>query len=156
MQYNSRKSPAQAAAPDFVVCGSGRERSGLALVLQLYNTLSRSKEAFVPLDPPKAGMYTCGPTVYNYLHIGNMRTYIFEDVLRRVLQYNGYQVRHVLNITDVGHLTSDADEGEDKMTVGAQRSGKSPAEIARFFTDVYFQDFEALNCQLPTIVCPAT
>lgn len=126
------------------------------MTVYLYNTLTRSKDPFDPLAPPAVGLYTCGPTVYDYQHIGNMRTYIFEDVLKRVLTYNGYQVTHVLNITDVGHLTSDADEGEDKMAVGAQRSGKSPAEIARFFTDAYFQDYEALNCQLPTVVCPAT
>src|SRR5436190_23278377 len=109
------------------------------MTVYLYNTLTRSKDPFDPLAPPAVGLYTCGPTVYDYQHIGNMRTYIFEDVLKRVLTYNGYQVTHVLNITDVGHLTSDADEGEDKMAVGALRSGKSPAEIARFFTDVYFQ-----------------
>ncbi len=126
------------------------------MVVYLYNTLTRSKEAFIPPDAPQVGMYTCGPTVYDYQHIGNMRTYLFEDVLKRVLTYNGYAVTHVLNITDVGHLTSDADEGEDKMAVGALRTGKTPAEIARFFTEVYFSDFAALNCLLPSVVCPAT
>src|SRR5438552_1271892 len=122
----------------------------------LYNTLTRNKDRFVPLHPPHVGLYTCGPTVYTYQHIGNMRTYIFEDVLVRVLQYNGYDVKRVLNITDVGHLTSDADEGEDKMAVGARKTGKTPAEIARFFTDVYFEDFKNLNCLPPTVVAPAT
>ncbi len=126
------------------------------MAVQLYNTMSRTKEPFAPLDPPHVGIYTCGPTVYNYQHIGNMRTYIFEDVLVRVLTYNGYDVKRVLNITDVGHLTSDADEGEDKMEVGARRTGKTPAEIARFYTDVFFDDFKALNCLQPTIVAPAT
>jgi cysteinyl-tRNA synthetase len=126
------------------------------MAVQLYNTMSRTKEPFAPLDPPHVGIYTCGPTVYNYQHIGNMRTYIFEDVLVRVLAYNGYDVKRVLNITDVGHLTSDADEGEDKMEVGARRTGKTPAEIARFYTDVFFEDFKALNCLQPTVVAPAT
>src|SRR5215212_5466217 len=126
------------------------------MAVQLYNTLTRVKEPFVPLDPPRVGIYTCGPTVYDYQHIGNMRTYLFEDVLVRVLLYNGYEVTRVLNITDVGHLTSDADAGEDKMEVGARRSGKSPAEIARYYTEVYFDDFQRLNCLPPTIVAPAT
>ena len=89
--------------------------------LMLYNTLSRSKEKFIPLEPGKAGMYVCGPTVYDYAHIGNLRSYIFADLLRRVLEYNGYEVTHVMNITDVGHLVSDADEGEDKMAESARR-----------------------------------
>ena len=126
------------------------------MVVSLYNTLTRSKEPFAPPDAPNVGLYTCGPTVYDYPTIGNMRTYLFEDVVKRVLTYNGFQVTHVLNITDVGHLTSDADEGEDKMAVGALRTGQTPAEIARFFTTVFFSDFAALNCLPPTIVCPAT
>src|SRR5579859_787157 len=126
------------------------------MVVYLYNTLTRLKEPFAPADPSHVGMYTCGPTVYNYQHIGNMRTYLFEDVLKRVLIYNGYQVTHVLNITDVGHLTSDADEGEDKMAVGAQRTGKSPAEIAHYYTEVFLRDFDRLNCLRPTVLSPAT
>ncbi|MGI8588516.1 MAG: cysteine--tRNA ligase [Chloroflexia bacterium] len=124
--------------------------------VQLYNTMSRSKETFAPPDAPHVGLYTCGPTVYDFQHIGNMRTYLFEDILKRVLLYNGYDVTHVMNITDVGHLTSDADEGEDKMEVGAGRTGKSPAEIARYYTEVFFGDFDSLNCLRPTIICPAT
>ncbi len=126
------------------------------MVVQLYNTLTRTKAPFVAIDPPRVGIYTCGPTVYDYQHIGNMRTYIFEDVLVRVLQYNNFDVTRVINITDVGHLTSDADMGEDKMAVGARRAGKTPAEIARFFTDAFFQHYRALNCLPPTIVSPAT
>jgi cysteinyl-tRNA synthetase len=101
-------------------------------------------------------MYTCGPTVYNYAHIGNLRTYIFEDVLRRVLEYDGYSVKHVMNITDVGHLTSDADEGEDKMIKAMRREGKTPWDIARFYTDAFFADTDSLNIVRPTVVSPAT
>jgi cysteinyl-tRNA synthetase len=88
-------------------------------MLELFNTMNRKKEAFTPLTPTAVSLYTCGPTVYNYAHIGNLRTYIFEDILKRVLKYNGYQVNHVMNITDVGHLTDDADSGEDKMVQGS-------------------------------------
>jgi cysteinyl-tRNA synthetase len=126
------------------------------MALYLYNTMTRSKEAFAPPDAPRVGMYTCGPTVYNYQHIGNMRMYMFEDVLKRTLLFNGYDVTHVLNITDVGHLTSDADEGEDKMELGAQRTGQSPAEIARFYTDSFLNDWDRLNCLRPTVIAPAT
>jgi cysteinyl-tRNA synthetase len=122
----------------------------------LYNTLTREKEPFVPLVPGKVGLYTCGPTVYNFIHIGNMRAYLFEDVLRRVLEYDGYEVKHVMNITDVGHLTSDADEGEDKMIKAMRREGKTPLDIARFYTDRFFEDARRLNIEMPTIVCPAT
>jgi cysteinyl-tRNA synthetase len=124
--------------------------------LKLYNTLTRKKEAFVPILPGEVGLYTCGPTVYNHAHIGNLRTYIFEDILKRVLIYNGYQVKHVMNITDVGHLTGDRDMGEDKMEKGAQREGKSAWEIAAFFTKAFQEDLGRLNILAPTIWCKAT
>ena len=124
--------------------------------LYLYNTLSRKKEPFSPLKPPTVGMYTCGPTVYNYAHIGNLRTYIFEDVLKRVLLYNGFQVKHVMNITDVGHLTGDRDMGEDKLEKGARREGKSAWEIAEFYTRAFKKDLAALNILPPDIWCKAT
>ncbi len=124
--------------------------------ISIYNTLTREKEEFVPLEEGKVGLYTCGPTVYNFAHIGNMRTYIFEDVLVRTLRYDGYDVKHVMNITDVGHLTSDADEGEDKMIKAMRREGKSPLDIAHFYTDAFFRDSDRLNIQRPTIVTPAT
>ncbi|MBF6612448.1 MAG: cysteine--tRNA ligase [Chloroflexi bacterium] len=124
--------------------------------LLIYNTLTRKKDLFVPLKPGEVGMYTCGPTVYNYAHIGNLRTYVFEDVLRRVLLYDGFDVKHVMNITDVGHLSSDADEGEDKMIKAMRREGKTPWDIARFYTDAFFHDTERLNILRPTIVSPAT
>lgn len=124
--------------------------------LKLYNTLSRSKQDFKPLVPGKAGMYTCGPTVYDYAHIGNMRAYVFADQLRRVLEYNGYDVTHVMNITDVGHLESDADEGEDKMAEGARREKKTPWELAEYYTQYFMRDLDALNIKKPSIVCKAT
>jgi cysteinyl-tRNA synthetase len=124
--------------------------------LRLYNTLTRSKEAFTPIVPGEVGLYTCGPTVYNHAHIGNLRTYIFEDVLKRTLVYNGYRVRHIMNITDVGHLTGDRDMGEDKMERGAQREGKSAWEIADFFTQAFQADLDRLNVLDPTIWCKAT
>ncbi len=124
--------------------------------LRLYNTLTRAKERFEPIDPPHVGLYTCGPTVYNYAHIGNLRTYLFEDVLKRVLQYNGYQVRHVMNITDVGHLTGDRDMGEDKLEQGARREGKSAWEIAEFYTEAFKGDLKHLNIQPPATWCKAT
>jgi cysteinyl-tRNA synthetase len=108
--------------------------------LSLYNTLSRRKEEFVPLDPPKVRLYCCGPTVYNYAHIGNLRTYLFEDFLRRTLKFNGYAVEHVMNITDVGHMTSDGDAGDDKMELAAREQQKSPWEIARFYEEAFFLD----------------
>ncbi|MDQ6693135.1 MAG: cysteine--tRNA ligase [Chloroflexota bacterium] len=124
--------------------------------LAIYNTLTREKEEFVPIKPGEVGMYTCGPTVYNYQHIGNMRTYIFEDVLRRVLLYDGYNVEHVMNITDVGHLTSDADEGEDKMIKAMRREGKTPWDIAKFYTDFFLKDLDRLNVMRASVICPAT
>ena len=124
--------------------------------LFLFNTLTREKEPFLPINPGEAGLYTCGPTVYNHAHIGNLRTYIFEDVLKRVLLYNGYKVRHVMNITDVGHLTGDRDMGEDKMEKGATQAGKSAWDIAAFYTEAFKSDLKRLNILDPTIWCRAT
>ena len=124
--------------------------------LYLYNTLSRSKEEFKPIKPGEVGLYTCGPTVYNYAHIGNLRTYIFEDILKRVLIYNSFRVKHVMNITDVGHLTGDRDMGEDKMEKGAQREGKSAWDIAEYYTQAFRQDIHRLNILEPDIWVKAT
>ncbi len=124
--------------------------------LRLFDTWERKTREFRPLSPGKAGLYACGPTVYNYAHIGNLRTYVFEDILRRVLQFNGFEVRHVVNITDVGHLTSDADTGEDKMEVGARRTGKTAWEIADYYTAAFQQDLKDLNILSPHIWCRAT
>jgi cysteinyl-tRNA synthetase len=117
--------------------------------IYLYNTLTRSKEEFKPLKRGKVSLYTCGPTVYNYAHIGNLRTYVFEDILRRVLEHNGYKVKQVMNITDVGHLTSDADTGEDKLEKGAAREGRSVWEVAEFYTRAFKNDLIDLNIQEP-------
>jgi len=124
--------------------------------LMLYNTLSRSKEKFQSLAPGKAGMYVCGPTVYSYAHIGNYRSYVFADLLRRVLEYNGYNVTHVMNITDVGHLVSDADEGEDKMVESARKAKKTPWELAELYTKDFMNSIQQLNIKTPGIVCKAT
>jgi len=124
--------------------------------LFLFNSLNRQKEEFIPLHKGQVGLYTCGPTVYNFAHIGNLRTYIFEDILKRVLQYNGYRVRHVMNITDVGHLTGDRDMGEDKMEKGAQREGRSAWEIAEFYTRAFKDDIAGLNIIEPDIWVKAT
>lgn len=125
-------------------------------MLKLHNTLTHQKETFVPLHGKDVDLYTCGPTVYHYAHIGNLRTYVFEDILRRTLKYHGYDVRHVMNITDVGHLTDDADQGEDKMEKGAKREGKSAWDIASFFTNAFQSDLRDLNILEPTIWCKAT
>ncbi|HAT72692.1 MAG TPA: cysteine--tRNA ligase [Elusimicrobia bacterium] len=125
-------------------------------IFHFYNTLTRQKEIFKPLVKDQAGIYTCGPTVYHYAHIGNMRTYIAEDTLVRALKYFGYKVTRVMNITDVGHLTSDSDTGEDKMELGARREGKSAWDIAKFYTEAFFKDYKALNCVMPDVTCPAT
>ncbi len=122
----------------------------------LYNTMTRNKEEFIPANKNKIGMYTCGPTVYNYAHIGNLRTYIFEDALKKSLEYVGYKVKHVMNVTDVGHLQSDGDEGEDKMALGASREHKTVWEIAKFYEDAFFEDCKKLNVKKPTVVCRAT
>ncbi len=124
--------------------------------LHLFNTLTRTKELFTPLDPPNVGLYTCGPTVYNYAHIGNLRTYIFQDILKRVMTYNGLKVKHVMNITDVGHLTGDRDMGEDKLEKGAEREGKTAWEIAEYYTEAFKKDLKLLNIVEPTIWCKAT
>ena len=122
----------------------------------LYNTLGNKKMEFVPHTEGKVGMYTCGPTVYHYAHIGNLRTYIMEDVLEKYLRYIGYDVKRVMNITDVGHLSSDADTGEDKMLAGAKREHKTVLEIAKFYTDAFFDDCNKLNIKRPDVVEPAT
>jgi len=125
-------------------------------MLRFFNTLSRTIEEFVPLEPGKAGMYCCGPTVYNYAHIGNLRTYIFEDVLRRTLHFNGFVPFHVMNITDVGHLESDADEGEDKMEKGARREGLDVWQLARKYEAAWLRDMALLNIERPEVICRAT
>ena len=124
--------------------------------MYLYNTLSHQKEEFVPNHPDVVKMYTCGPTVYHYAHIGNLRTYIMEDVLEKYLRYQGYPVKRVMNITDVGHLASDGDTGEDKMLKGAKRENKSVLDIAQFYTDAFFADCKKLNIKRPDVVEPAT
>lgn len=125
-------------------------------MLKLYNTLTRKKEEFVPLKKGTVKMYSCGPTVYNYAHIGNMRAYIFMDTLRKVLKYNGYKVKHVMNITDVGHLVSDADDGEDKMAKTARIENRSVYEIAKEYTDAFMKDIKALNIDTPEHIAKAT
>ena len=124
--------------------------------MYIYNSASRKKEEFKPNDPSMVKMYTCGPTVYHYAHIGNLRSYIMEDVLEKYLRYQKYNVKRVMNITDVGHLTSDADEGEDKMLKGAKREQKTVMEIAQFYTDAFFDDCKKLNIKRPDVVEPAT
>ena len=124
--------------------------------MYLYNSLSHKKELFVPRDPQLVRMYTCGPTVYHYAHIGNLRTYIMEDVLEKSLRYLGYPVKRVMNITDVGHLSSDADTGEDKMLKGAAREHKTVMQVAEFYTNAFFADCDKLNIKRPDAVEPAT
>lgn len=124
--------------------------------MEFFNTLTRKKEVFSPINKDLIGMYTCGPTVYNYAHIGNLRTFIFEDILKRVLLYNGYKVKHIMNITDVGHLTSDSDEGEDKIEKEARKENKAPWAIAQFYTEAFFKDCKKLNFIPPNIICKAT
>lgn len=124
--------------------------------MQLYNTLSRNIEEFNPQDPDEVKLYTCGPTVYDYTHIGHLRKYINDDVLRRALESNGYSVRHVMNVTDVGHLASDSDEGEDKLEKGARKFGKSVLEVARFFEEDFWKSIDAVNIKRPDIVARAT
>jgi cysteinyl-tRNA synthetase len=129
----------------------------MAAPLTLYDNYSRSMRVFAPLQPgAPVGLYTCGPTVYDYQHIGNFRTFLFEDALKRALEWNGYAVRHVMNITDVGHLTSDADTGEDKMEKGARRTGKSAWDIAKLYTDAFLEDMERLNIEPPAVLSRAT
>lgn len=124
--------------------------------LQLFNTETRKNETFTPLEEGVVGLYTCGPTVYHYAHIGNLRTYVFEDLLKRVLERRDLKVRHVMNITDVGHLTDDGDDGDDKMEVGAAREGKTVWDIAEHYTKAFEEDLERLNIMEPTVWCKAT
>lgn len=124
--------------------------------IKLYNTLTREKEAFKPIKKGEVGLYTCGPTVYDYAHIGNLRTYIFEDILKRVLIYNGYKVKHVMNVTDVGHLTGDRDMGEDKLEKGAKREGKTAWDIAKFYELAFINDLKNLNILAPNKYTRAT
>ncbi|MEG0266055.1 MAG: cysteine--tRNA ligase [Bacilli bacterium] len=124
--------------------------------MKLYNTLTKEVEEFIPHNKNEVTMYTCGPTVYHYAHIGNLRTYIMEDILEKTLNYLGYNVKRCMNITDVGHLTSDSDTGEDKMLKGAKREHKTVMEIAKMYTDAYFSDCQKLNLAKPKIVSPAT
>ncbi len=124
--------------------------------IKFYNTLTRKKEDFKPIDEKEIKMYSCGPTVYYFAHIGNLRAYLFMDTLRRVLKYNGYKLKHVMNITDVGHLVSDADEGEDKMMKAAKRENKDPFEIAKFYMDAFLADIDKLNVDRPEIIARAT
>ena len=124
--------------------------------IYFYNTLTKKKEKFEPIDEKEVRIYSCGPTVYKDATIGNMRTNIFQDVLRRVLKYNGYKIKHAMNITDVGHLVSDADEGEDKMIKSAKEMHKSPLEIAKYYTELFFEDLKKLNIETPEIICKAT
>ena len=126
------------------------------MTLSLYDNYERRQREFVPLAANEVGLYTCGPTVYDFQHIGNLRTYLFEDLLKRVLALNGYRVRHVMNITDVGHLTSDADTGEDKMEAGSRRTGRSAWEIAEEYTRVFREDLAAMNIAEPDVWCKAT
>ncbi|MBQ9135674.1 MAG: cysteine--tRNA ligase [Lachnospiraceae bacterium] len=124
--------------------------------IKLYNSLTKKEELFVPNEDGKVAMYTCGPTVYHFAHIGNLRSYIMEDLLEKTLRYVGYDVKRVMNITDVGHLSSDADTGEDKMLKGAKREHKTVMEIAQFYTDAFFSDCNKLNIKRPDVVEPAT
>ena len=124
--------------------------------IYFYNTLTKQKDKFIPISENEVKIYSCGPTVYKDATIGNMRTNIFQDVLRRVLKYNGYKIKHVMNITDVGHLVSDGDEGEDKMIKSAKEEHKTPLEIAEHYTKLFFQDLKDLNIEMPEIICKAT
>jgi cysteinyl-tRNA synthetase len=130
--------------------------SSHTMSLNLYDTWTRSLREFTPLKPGEVGLYTCGPTVYDYQHIGNYRTFLFEDGLKRVLRMNGYRVNHVMNITDVGHLVSDGDEGEDKMEKGSRRTGKTAWDIAALYTDSFVSDLKHLGIDFPTTLCKAT
>ena len=133
-----------------------KEKGNLTMEIKFYNTLTKQKEVFKPLEGNTVRIYSCGPTVYKDATIGNMRTFIFMDNLRRVLKYNGYQLKHAMNITDVGHLVSDVDEGEDKMLKSAREEGKTPLEIAEFYTKRFLNDFDRLNIDRPEIICKAT
>ena len=133
-----------------------QERDDETVDIYLYNTLTKEKDLFKPINEKKVRIYSCGPTVYKDATIGNMRTNIFQDVLRRMLKYNGYKIKHVMNITDVGHLVSDGDEGEDKMIKSAREEHKTPLEIAEHYTKLFFDDLKDLNIEIPEIICKAT
>ena len=124
--------------------------------MKLYNTLTKKIEEFIPHNKDEVTLYTCGPTVYHYAHIGNLRSYIMEDILEKTLIYNGYNVKRVMNITDVGHLSSDSDTGEDKMVNSAKKQNKSVLDIAKFYTEAFFEDLNKLNIKKPGIIEPAT
>ncbi|MBI2086023.1 cysteine--tRNA ligase [Candidatus Daviesbacteria bacterium] len=124
--------------------------------MRIYNTLTKKVEDLIPLNPPKVGMYACGPTVYDYSHIGHLRKYVSDDILRRVLENSGYEVKHVMNITDVGHLVSDEDSGEDKMEKGARESGRTVWEVAKFYEDYFWKSVDTVNTKRPSIVAKAT
>ena len=124
--------------------------------INFYNTLTKKKEEFKPINEGKVCLYSCGPTVYSFAHIGNLRAYLFMDNLRRALKYNGYELKHVMNITDVGHLVSDADEGEDKMMKAARIEHKDPFEIADYYTEIFLRDMNKLNIYMPEIIARAT
>ena len=124
--------------------------------MKIYNTLTRKVEDFIPYNKNEVKMYTCGPTVYHFAHIGNLRTYIMEDVLEKTLNYVGYNVTRCMNITDVGHLSSDADTGDDKMVKSAKKENKTVLDIAKYYTDAFFSDCDSLNIKKPEIISPAT
>ncbi|MDR3284530.1 MAG: cysteine--tRNA ligase, partial [Treponema sp.] len=124
--------------------------------LQFFNTLGRTMQDFVPITPGKAGFYGCGPTVYNFAHIGNLRAYVFLDILDRTFTFLGFEKKHVMNITDIGHLSGDSDDGEDKMVRAAKEREQSVLEIAQFYTDAFFADIDRLNIRRPDVVCKAT
>ena len=126
------------------------------MFMKIYNTLSHKEEVFIPWEEGKVSFYTCGPTVYHYAHIGNMRNYIGHDILDKTLRFIGFDVTRCMNITDVGHLTSDSDSGDDKMVASAKKEHKSVLDIASFYTDAFFKDFDALNCKRPEIVSNST
>ena len=126
------------------------------MALKLYNTMGRKLEEFIPINKECIGFYGCGPTVYNYAHIGNLRAYVFLDILDRTLSFLGYNKKHVMNITDIGHLSGDSDDGEDKMLKTAQERHQSVLEIADFYTKAFFNDIDRLNIIRPDVVCKAT
>jgi len=124
--------------------------------MRIYNSLTRERDEFIPRESGRVSMYTCGPTVYHYAHIGNLRSYIMEDILEKYLRFSGYDVTRVMNITDVGHIAGDADIGEDKMLKGAKREHKTVMQIAEFYTNAFFEDCKKLNIKRPDVVEPAT
>src|SRR3989344_1326550 len=135
---------------------SQKKEKDMSTPIHLFDTYQREKRLFTPLEPGKVKIYTCGPTVYDYPHIGNLRAYIFSDILRRMFKFNGYEVRHVINITDVGHLTSDADSGEDKIEMSAKKHKRSAFEIAELYTGIFKKNLKNLNIKAPTVWSKAT